>query len=216
MSRTGISSAALETEAAIPIMLPLASMIRALCQAAISGPDLVYDVMLMLTLMVDSAAQTYGLATWTQKFGEKPRLKWVEGLDEEEIAEAGQIVSEALAASSDGARDASAGDFSICLVLSATSANVHGSAIYGRCAKPLNNRQAREIRIISDVARLAHVHVALRSGTTGYVAKQAIENSVPSSLPGMVFSSRAMHKLARAVFHVLVQQQPFDPQKVFG
>ena len=199
MSRTGINTAALETEAAIPFMLPLASMIRALCQAAISGPDLVYDVMLMLTLMVDSAAQTYGLATWTQKFGEKPRLKWVEGLDEEEIAAAEEIVSEALTSSPAGVRDASAGDFSICLVLSPTSANVPGSAIYGRCAKPLNKRQAREIRVISDVARLAHVHVALRGGSAGQLAKQTIQSSAPTSLPGMVFSSSAMHMLARAV-----------------
>ena len=43
--------------------------------------------MLKLTLMIDATARTYGLATWTQKPNERPRLSWVEGLNEDEIAE---------------------------------------------------------------------------------------------------------------------------------
>src|SRR5438477_2492472 len=129
MRGTLIDATTLNAETGPTFALPLASMIRAMCQAAISGPDLVYDVMLMLTLMVDSAAQTYGLATWTQNFGEKPRLKWVEGLDEFEIADAEKVVGEALMSAPSNIRDAAAGDFSICLVLSATSADIPGSAI---------------------------------------------------------------------------------------
>src|SRR5215210_3773491 len=78
--------------------LPLASMVRALCKAATTGPDLLYEVMLKLTLMIDATAQTYGLATWAQKLGERPRLKWVEGLNQDEIAEAEIMVTTALSA----------------------------------------------------------------------------------------------------------------------
>src|ERR671938_1720464 len=80
-----------------PFQLPLASMVRSLCRAATSGgPDLLYEVMLKMTLMVDSTAQTYGLATWTQKMGERPHLKWAEGLDHDEITEAEAVVMTAL------------------------------------------------------------------------------------------------------------------------
>ena len=57
--------------------LPLASMVRALCRAANSGSDVLYDVMIKLALMVDATAPTYGLATFSQKNGERPNLKWV-------------------------------------------------------------------------------------------------------------------------------------------
>ena len=51
--------------------LPLAAMVRALCKAATTGSDMLYDVMLKLALMVDATAQTYGLATFAQKSGER-------------------------------------------------------------------------------------------------------------------------------------------------
>ena len=41
--------------------LPLASMVRAVCRAAETGSDALYDVMLKVTLMVDAAAPTYGV-----------------------------------------------------------------------------------------------------------------------------------------------------------
>src|SRR5215210_914302 len=78
--------------------LPLASMVQALCQAATAGCNQLYEVMLKLTLMVDATAHTYGLATWTQKMGEQPRLKWVEGLEQEEIMDAEMVIANALSA----------------------------------------------------------------------------------------------------------------------
>src|SRR5919107_749074 len=94
--------------------MPLASMVRSLCRAADTGSDALYDVMLKVALMVDAAAQTYGMATFSQKKGEMSRLKWVEGLDPEETADAEATVEAAL----NGAEDAQApraGDRKICL-----------------------------------------------------------------------------------------------------
>src|SRR6185503_20945341 len=77
--------------------LPLGSMVRAICEAASAGPEMLYEAMLKLALMVDMTAPTYGLGTWAQTIGERPNLKWAEGLTNEEINEAEQVVSEALA-----------------------------------------------------------------------------------------------------------------------
>src|ERR1043165_5587461 len=104
------------------LSLPLAAMVRALCQAATRGPDLLYEVILKLTLMVDSTAQTYGLATWTQKTGERPHLKWAEGLEPEEIEEAEAVVMSALS-SQEKAAQISAGDQAICMVLTTPTPN---------------------------------------------------------------------------------------------
>src|ERR1044071_5791571 len=76
--------------------LPLAGMVRAVCRAAETGSDALYDVVLKAALVVDAAAPTYGMATFSQKSGELPRLKWVEGLDPEETADAEAAVSAAL------------------------------------------------------------------------------------------------------------------------
>jgi len=140
--------------------LPLAAMVRALCKAATTGSDMLYDVMLKLALMVDATAQTYGLATFAQKSGERPHLKWVEGLDQDEIAEAESQVAETLAKSS-AVAEMKAGDRAICLVLAVATAHREGVAIYGRCVRPLSESQARELKIICDVAQLAHAHALL-------------------------------------------------------
>jgi transcriptional regulator with PAS, ATPase and Fis domain len=176
--------------------LPLASMVRALCQAATTGPELLYEVMLKLTLMIDATAQTYGLATWSQKFTEHPRLKWAEGLNPDEIAEAESAVAAALERINEGA-EIKAGDRTLCLVLTAPTIHHEGSAIYGRYVRPLTEEQARQLRVLTDVARLAHAHLALRGD------HQKVKKEQPSvanaSLPGMVFTSRAMTLVARAV-----------------
>ena len=54
------------SDTAKAFQLPLASMVRALCRAADSGSDVLYDVMLKVALMVDAAAHTYGMATFAQ------------------------------------------------------------------------------------------------------------------------------------------------------
>ncbi|MCA1850157.1 MAG: hypothetical protein LC672_03660, partial [Acidobacteria bacterium] len=121
--------------------MPLAAMVRALCQAATGGSDRLYEVMIKLTLMIDATANTYGLATWTQTIGERPRLKWVEGLEHGEIADAENKVAEALHAP-EGTSEIKPGDQHICMVLIATSFSREGAAIYGRCVRPLTENQA--------------------------------------------------------------------------
>ena len=180
--------------------LPLASMVRSLCGAAATGSEVLYDVMLKVALMVDAAAQTYGLATFAQKSGERPRLKWVEGLTHEEIESAESRVSGALADT--GTFEVKAGDSDICIVLSLATPQREGSAVYGRCARPLTERQAVELRILSDVARLAHTHAQLRE-EIHRPACAPVQPAVPAAtLPGMVFVSRSMSEVARAVGRV--------------
>ena len=64
--------------------LPISAIVRAVCQAASAGPDLLYEVMIKLSLMVEATAPTYGLSIWTLENAARPCLKWVEGLDEDE------------------------------------------------------------------------------------------------------------------------------------
>lgn len=178
--------------------MPLASMVRALCRASATSADVLYDVMLKLALLVDATAQTYGMATFAQKTGERPRLKWVEGLEQEEIAEAEERVASAFKDPA-SALEMREGDRAICLLLATPTLQHEGASIYGRCVRPLTKRQANELRILSDVAQLAHAHATLREELYK-PAHMATHNEVAAaSLPGMVFVSRAMSDLARAV-----------------
>jgi hydrogenase-4 transcriptional activator len=181
--------------------LPLAAMVRALCRASHTGADVLYDVVLKIALMLDATAQTYGLATFAQGPGERPRLKWVEGLDQEEIGEAEERVA-AVLANHESALEMRAGDQTICLILSATTAQHEGAALYGRCVRPLTERQAQELRILSDVARLAHEHAQLREELHRPLRTPAQAVVASASLPGMVFVSRSMTALAHSVERV--------------
>jgi transcriptional regulator with PAS, ATPase and Fis domain len=186
------------SDSAKSFQLPLASMVRALCSAAGTGSDALYDVMLKVALMVDAAANTYGMATFSQAAGERPRLKWVEGLDPDETADAERSVEAAL----NGAADAMglrAGDGNICLVLSTTTPQHEGAAIYGRFVRPLTEAQISELRILSDVARLAHAHATLREELHKPLKTPKHAEVAAASLPGMIFVSRAMVELARSV-----------------
>ncbi|HJP92061.1 MAG TPA: sigma-54 dependent transcriptional regulator, partial [Pyrinomonadaceae bacterium] len=75
------------------------------------------------------------------------------------------------------------------------SATREGAALYGRCVRPLTNQQARELNALSDVAHLAH------QSSINFVASSPKPATMPAanSLPGMVFSSRAMCEVARNV-----------------
>lgn len=181
--------------------LPLASMVRALCRAATTGTDMLYDVMLKVALMLDSTAQTYGLATFAQKSGEPLRLKWVEGLDEEEIAEAEAEVSSALAKPEE-LPGVKAGDRVLCLALTAAGAGREAVVIYGRCVRPLDERQAKELRIITEVAQLAHAHARLRETVQQPIAEVQTTAVASVALPGMIFVSRKMAEVARVVERV--------------
>lgn len=174
--------------------LPLSSIVRAVCEAANGGPDLLYEVMIKMSLMVEATAPTYGLSIWATPDSGKPTLRWAEGLEEDEIAIAEGTVAE-LFASKGRPQPAQEGDHAICLLLALPSPVREGAALYGRCVRPLTAQQAKELNALSDVAHLAHSHQTVIPSVAG--PKTALP--AVSSLPGMVFSSRAMAEVARNV-----------------
>ena len=180
-----------------PITLPITSIVRAVCEAANQGPERLYEVMMKMSLMVEATAPTYGLSIWAASSSAKPSLRWAEGLEEHEIDEAEEVVTEAFASRGRSAQ-ASEGDDSICLVLTFPTAVREGAALYGKCVRPLSAAQVRELNALSEVALLAHSHQLV--GTTSVSSEKPIP-SFPSAsaLPGMVFSSKAMCDVARQV-----------------
>ena len=179
--------------------LPIGSIVRALCQAANSGPELLYEVMLKLSLVVEAAAPMYGLSIWSLEDSSRPRLEWAEGLREQEVSVGEKVVSEALAEDS-GWMDVKAGDSHICFVLASSKPGRAGAALYGQCVRPLSEQQARDLGAIMDVTRLAHSQVSMGQAI---LPKKSIElNMKKEILPGMIFASRAMNDVARAVERV--------------
>ena len=179
--------------------LPIGSIIRALCQAANSGPDLLYEVMLKLSLVVEAAAPMYGLSIWTLEGNQKPKLEWAEGLREPELAVGEKVVREALAEDF-GWTDVRAGDSYVCFVLASSKPGRAGAALYGQCVRALSEQQARDLGAIMDVTRLAHSHVSVGRAV---LPKKSTELKInKETLPGMIFASRAMNDVARAVARV--------------
>ena len=176
--------------------LPISSMIRAVCEAANGGPDQLYEVMIKMSLMVEATAPTYGLSIWATSDTGKPTLRWAEGLEENEIALAEGTVAE-LFASKGRPQSAQEGDQAICLLLALPTRTREGAALYGRCVRPLSAQQAKELNALSEVAHLAHAHQS--SGAVPVGSKSVTAMPSVSSLPGMVFSSRAMSDVARDV-----------------
>ena len=176
--------------------LPISSIVRAVCEAANGGPDLLYEVMIKMSLMVEATAPTYGLSIWATSEEGKPTLRWAEGLEDQEIATGETAVAE-IFSSKGKPQPAEEGDPAICLLLSLPSPNREGAALYGRCVRPLTAQQAKELNALSDVAHLAHSHQS-SANIAPAVSKPATISSV-SSLPGMVFSSRAMCDVAKNV-----------------
>src|SRR5689334_14411982 len=194
MSDSSVSPDALVSESGSS-QLPISSIVRAVCQAASGGPDLLYEVMIKMSLMVEATAPTYGLSIWATSDARKPTLRWAEGLEEQEIAIGEQVVGESFA-NKGQPQPAAEGDRAICLLLALPSAGREGAALYGRCVRPLTAQQAKELNALSDVAHLAHSHQAAHVVSTG---TKAVTASSTSSLPGMVFNSRAMADVARNV-----------------
>jgi transcriptional regulator with PAS, ATPase and Fis domain len=153
--------------------------------------------MIKMSLMVESTAPTYGLSIWAIADAGKPTLRWAEGLEENEIAVAEGTVAEVFA-SKTRPQPAKEGDQAICLLLAMPSSMREGAALYGRCVRPLSEQQAKELNALSDVAHLAHSH---QSSAPPVATGSKPASAVPSvsSLPGMVFSSRAMSDVARNV-----------------
>jgi hypothetical protein len=117
------------------IKLPMSSIVRAVCQAASGGPELLYEVMIKMSLMVEATAPTYGLSIWSAPPGHKPSLRWAEGLEESEIALGEQAVA-AILGSKERPPAANQGDQN-CLLLAIPSPAREGAALYGRCNRPL-------------------------------------------------------------------------------
>ena len=63
--------------------LPISSIVRAVCEAANSGPDLLYEVMMKMSLMIEATAPTYGLSIWAKPLNGNRTA--CEGLEEKEI-----------------------------------------------------------------------------------------------------------------------------------
>jgi transcriptional regulator with PAS, ATPase and Fis domain len=154
--------------------------------------------MLKLSLLVESTAPMYGLSIWTLENGQKPKLNWAEGLQEQELASGEQIVSETLAADS-AWLNVREGDSSVCFVLASSKAGRAGAALYGLCVRPLSKQQAKDLGAIMDVTRLAHSHVSAAQAIQSKRPEEQISNA---SLPGMIFASRAMNEVARAVARI--------------
>ncbi len=181
-----------------PHSLPISAIVRAVCQAAGDGPDLLYEVMLKLSLMVEATAPTYGLSIWTLETAQRPRLKWVEGLEEEEIAEAERVVESALAGPV-RFPEIKQGDHAFCFVLATPVCERQGAALYGCCVRPLSDEQAKSLRALIDIAHLAHSHVLATRVPPRSESEDLKRSIAGSTLPGMVFSSRAMSDVAKAV-----------------
>ena len=178
------------------LRLPISSIVRAVCEAASGGPDLLYEVMIKVSLMVEATAPTYGLSIWATSDSGKPTLRWAEGLEDKEIAIGETAVAE-IFASKGRPQPATEGDQAICLLLALPSATREGAALYGRCVRPLTLQQAKELNALSDVAHLAHSHQSTTNvAPTGTKPATVIS---ASSLPGMVFSSRVMVEVAKNV-----------------
>ncbi len=190
-----LSPAAPASDSSSP-QLPISSIVRAVCEAAKGGPDLLYEVMIKMSLMVEATAPTYGLSIWATSDAGKPTLRWAEGLEEEEIAIGEGAVAE-IFSNKGRPQPAKEGDQAICLLLALPSAAREGAALYGRCVRPLTSQQAKELNALSDVAHLAHSHQS--SVTVVPTGTRPASMSATSSLPGMVFSSRAMCEVARNV-----------------
>jgi transcriptional regulator with PAS, ATPase and Fis domain len=151
--------------------------------------------MIKMSLMVEATAPTYGLSIWATAAAGKPTLRWAEGLEEQEIAIGERAVAE-IFASKGRPEPAAEGDHAICLLLALPSAAREGAALYGRCVRPITPQQAKELNALSDVAHLAHSHQSTNVIPTG---TKPVSAASASSLPGMVFSSRAMADVARNV-----------------
>ena len=178
------------------LQLPISSIVRAVCEAANGGPDLLYEVMIKMSLMVEATAPTYGLSIWATSDSGKPTLRWAEGLEEQEIAGGEAAVAEVFA-SKGRPEPANEGDHAICLLLALPSSSREGAALYGRCVRPLSAQQAKELNALSDVAHLAHSHQSSASPVATDTRPASVTSI--SSLPGMVFSSRAMADVAKNV-----------------
>src|SRR5262245_27269097 len=94
MSESSVLNPAAPVSDSNSLQLPIGSIVRAVCEAATGGPDLLYEVLIKMSLMVEATAPTYGLSIWATSDAGKPTLRWAEGLEETEIATGELAVAE--------------------------------------------------------------------------------------------------------------------------
>lgn len=178
--------------------LPVDAIVRTVCEAALGGPEFLYEAMLKLSLAVEALAPTYGLSIWAVGLDGPPRVKWAEGLNPSEIDDAVSIVA-GTPATTNARPDVNAGDLAICLPLATPTPYRDGAVIYARCIRPLTAQQAKSLRSIIGVTQLAHAYATAKSDQAAVIPADSQPNLLCASLPGMVFSSRAMATVALAV-----------------
>ena len=105
------------------LQLPISSIVRAVCEAANGGPDLLYEVMIKMSLKVEATVTTYGLSIWATSDSGKPTLRWAEGLEEPEIA-GGEVAVAEVFSSKGRPQPAKEGDEAICILLGCLPARV--------------------------------------------------------------------------------------------
>lgn len=179
-------------------ILPIDAIVRSVCEAALAGPEQLYEAMLKLSLAVEALTPTYGLSIWGVSLGARPRVKWTEGLNSNELDDAANVVADTLA-STKTRTEVKAGDVAICLPLATPSASRDGAAIYARCVRPLSAFQARNLRSIINVTQLAHAYATAKAESPSTIPNEAQTPIGSPNLPGMIFASRSMATVAQAV-----------------
>lgn len=202
----------LDSESTTPVLnhqstLPVDAIVRTVCEAALAGPEFLYEAMLKLSLAVEAVAPTYGLSIWSVTVHGTPRVKWAEGLDAAEIDEAERVVAATMTNTVAGPQ-LKAGDLALCLPLALPSLQHEGAAIYARCVRPLTASQARSLRSIIGVTQLAHAYATTQVQQRGDFELSPKASLSNAGLPGMVFTSRAMAAVALAVQRIKDSESP--------
>src|SRR4029078_1686731 len=94
MSDSSVLAPDVPTSDSNSYQLPIISMVRAVCEAANGGPDLLYEVMIKMSLMVEATAPTYGLSISATSDPGKPPLRWAGALEEQQLAVGEAAVAE--------------------------------------------------------------------------------------------------------------------------
>ena len=139
------------------VRIPIHSIVRAVCEAAAGGPEVLYEVMLKMSLMVEATAPTYGLSIWTGVQGAKPSLRWAEGLEESEIDSGEEFVKKVFATKGRPA-PVCTGDNSICLLLALPTCTEKAQPCMVDVYAHSTANQAKELNGLVDLAFLAHAH----------------------------------------------------------
>jgi transcriptional regulator with PAS, ATPase and Fis domain len=183
----------------VPPDASLTKIIQSLRRTTATGSEFIKEVTSDLELLVrGERAARLGVAVFLRSPGGHPQLKSAENLNLSEIAAAEQKLLQAFAAPADPPA-VEPGDNSIYLILGGADQS-EAVAIYARGEQPFTEAQARDLNIFSEVARLAHDRTLMLNGAPQKLESEGDTAPPPAvMLPGMVYVSRAMNDVARAV-----------------